>query len=75
MPANTPNKQSKILRAKDVANILGCSESSVWSWARKNPAFPKPKRFGQRFTFWTMESIEAFLRGQTANETDEVCNA
>ena len=48
------------LRVKDVADLLGCSVSTVWSWVRKG-YLPRPYRIGSRFSFWNQQDIENSL--------------
>lgn len=46
------------IRVREVAQILGCSVSTVWAWVRKG-LIPEPFRIGSRFSFWLRADIEA----------------
>ncbi|MBQ9452237.1 MAG: helix-turn-helix domain-containing protein [Desulfovibrio sp.] len=49
-----------ILRVEDVARLFNCSVTSIWRWAQQGK-LPKPRKIGQRFTFWKREEIEDAL--------------
>ena len=50
--------ESPRIRVKEVAALLGCSVSTVWTWAKKG-IIPAPQRVGGRFTYWLRADIEA----------------
>ena len=64
--------ESPRIRVKDVAKILDCSVSTVWSWV-KNGYIPEPYRVGSRFTYWLRADIEKIARGvQAKTDNDEL---
>ena len=50
----------KLLRVGTVAEMLGCSKSSVWMYARQNK-IPKGKKLSERVTVWKQSDIMAFI--------------
>ena len=65
---------SSWLRAREVAAMLGCGRSSVWKWSQVNPKFPKPRKQGNRFTYWLREEVEAYVRENgAAPQSGENC--
>lgn len=58
------------IRVKEVANILGCSVSTVWAWARAG-YLPQPKRVGSRFSYWRRDEILRIAYGQKTQEEVE----
>ncbi len=58
------NLCSPRIRVKEVAQLLGCSVSTVWSWVRKG-YLPPPQRVGRRFSFWLREEIEVLAHSQS----------
>lgn len=65
--------ESPRIRVKEVAALLGCSVSTVWTWAKKG-IIPAPQRVGVRFTYWLRADIETAATS-TANIPTEVDNA
>lgn len=56
------------IRVGEVANILGCSKSTVWAWVRKGH-IPEPHRVETRFSFWIRTEIEALvIPAKSANQ-------
>jgi len=57
------------IRDKEVAVILGCGKSTVWSWVKTRPGFPQPRREGRRCTYWLRSEVEAYaLNGENWRE-------
>lgn len=61
-------KRSLRLRDKQVATILGCGRSTVWSWVKSRPGFPQPRREGSRCTYWLAEEVERYAREANAEQ-------
>ena len=53
----------KLLRVGDVAEILGCSKSTVWMYARQGK-IPKGNKLSERITVWRQADIQAFINGE-----------
>ena len=60
---------SSRIRAKEVAAMLGCAKSTVWSWV-KDGYLPKPKKVGSRFTYWQREQIAAIAKDRPLAESN-----
>jgi excisionase family DNA binding protein len=56
------NTISPRIRVKEVAQILGCSVSTIWAWV-KNGHIPALYRIGARFSYWLRSDIEAIANG------------
>jgi len=50
----------RIVRAAELAKLLGISSTSLWRW-RQNGAFPQPIALGPRMVGWKIIDIEAWL--------------
>lgn len=55
-----------LLTAKKIAEILGVSVSTLWSWVDERgkhhvPDFPKPFKIGKGCTRWRACDIDAYL--------------
>lgn len=48
-------------RAKEIAQHLCISQSTLWHWAKYRPGFPQPIKAGARVTLFDLDAIEAFL--------------
>lgn len=48
--------EEQLLRAWDVAKLLGISVPTVWRWAREGK-LPKPMKISQRITVWKKTEI------------------
>lgn len=48
-----------------VAALCGCTVSTVWERARRNPNFPKPRKIGGR-TLWNVGELRQLLQGKQA---------
>lgn len=64
--------ESPRIRVKEVAALLGCSVSTVWSWTKRG-IIPAPQRVGPRFTYWLRSDIEA-VATSTLNTLTELGN-
>ena len=60
----------KYYRAREVAELLGVSVSSVWSWTAQGKL--KATRIGDRARRWAIEDIEAFVK--TREKKDDGSN-
>ena len=59
-------RQKLRIRDCEVAAILGCCKSTVWSWVKSRPGFPQPRREGARYTYWLRHEVESYaLNGIT----------
>ena len=56
---NTVSKL-KILRAAELASLLGISQTSLWRW-RQRGDFPQPIALGSRMVGWKISEIETWL--------------
>lgn len=54
---------TKILRARDVAERLGCNVSTVYRWASSG-AFPKQIRLSSALVGWREDEIESWIEGR-----------
>ena len=52
--------RQRLLSAKEVAIILGCSVRSIWKMTASG-RLPEPVRSGQRFVRWRVEDIDAWI--------------
>ena len=50
----------KILRAAELADLLGISQTTLWRW-RQCSDFPQPIGLGPRMVGWKIAEIEAWL--------------
>lgn len=55
-----PLKIDRMLRIREVVNVVGLSRSSIYSHIR-NGLFPKPLLIGARATAWRASDIRAWL--------------
>lgn len=51
----------QLITVKQIAALAEAGESTVWKWAKVDPAFPKPLRLSKRSTRWRLAEIEAWL--------------
>ena len=54
--------KGQLLRASQVASVLGMSVPSVWRIAKENADFPKPFKLSARVTVWDEAEILAFIQ-------------
>jgi prophage regulatory protein len=54
---------TKILRARDVAERLGCNVTTVYRWASSG-AFPKQIRLSSALVGWREDEIESWIEGR-----------
>jgi prophage regulatory protein len=63
----------RILRQRQVLQLLGISSSTLWEWVRRG-RFPKPIAIGPNSKAWLADEIDAHLLAR-ANERDQVTAA
>ncbi len=56
---------NRLLRIKDVLELVPCSKSAWWGWVKSGKA-PAPIHLGDRCTCWRYSSILAFIKGGVA---------
>ena len=62
---------TKLLRMKQLPNILSVSKSAIWNWIR-NDKFPKPLKINGT-SAWRTETIDEWIEEQeTQGQEDEV---
>ena len=70
MCADVHYKQAALLRVADVAKLISASKSSIWSWVGQGK-FPQPVRFGERYTAWRTEDIDAWIASRVREQAGE----
>ena len=58
---------NRMLRVQEVARMLGCSVSSVWSFSSKNSKvsnFPRRYKIGPGITGWREDEIETYIENR-----------
>jgi prophage regulatory protein len=55
-----PGIRKIMLRAPEVAQMLGTSVGSIWGWAKAGK-FPKPIKLGPNTTVWRLSDVEAWI--------------
>lgn len=55
------------IRSKEMAQILGTAESTIWRWSREK-TIPAPVKLGPRLTAWDSNAIDAWM----AKKAEEV---
>ena len=50
----------RLLRLKQVLEIVPISKSTLWQWV-KDGKFPSPTKLGARCTVWKAEDIQYFI--------------
>lgn len=58
--------QVKLIRAKELAELLSVSDTIIWNWVNPNnrryrPEFPKPIKISPNVTAWRESEIVAYL--------------
>lgn len=60
------NEPDTILRPAEVAKRLGVSRSTLYSWDRSLPGFPKKIKLGPQVSGWRWSEITAWLDSRKA---------
>ena len=60
-----PETGEALITAKMFAAAMQVSESSLWSWAKSDPEFPRPVRRGERFTRFKLSDARAYIDSLT----------
>ena len=63
--------EPKLLKIKEVAAILGSSESWIWKTLKRDNSFPQPLRSGLRWTRWRASDVYAWLNRRDASASAE----
>ncbi|MCM8857908.1 MAG: AlpA family phage regulatory protein [Candidatus Thiodiazotropha sp.] len=50
----------KLLRADDLASMLGVSQTTLWRW-RRQKLMPQPLSLGPRMIGWRVTDIDSWL--------------
>ena len=53
-------REKKIIRANELAQLLGISNTTLWRW-RKRDALPRPISLGPRMVGWKVDDINLWL--------------
>lgn len=58
--------QVRLIRAKELAELLSVSDTIIWNWVNPNnrryrPEFPKPIKISSNVTAWRESEIIAYL--------------
>jgi predicted DNA-binding transcriptional regulator AlpA len=53
-------EKTVMLTDKEVARELGCGTTSVWSWVKLIPNFPRPYKVGPKATRFMKDEVEAY---------------
>lgn len=58
------NQPCQLMTVKEVAELLTCSESSVWLWTATKE-LPEPIRRGKRWTRWRRHDVERWMEDKS----------
>ena len=66
--------QVKLIRARELAELLSVSDTIIWNWVNPNnrhyrPDFPKPIKISANVTAWRENEIIAYLDQLAANRS------
>lgn len=59
-----PASQPRYERAKEAAQFLKISQSTLWEWAKSRDDFPRPIKAGARVTLFDLTAIQSWLTSQ-----------
>lgn len=62
-PVRQPGR--RWIRSKEMAQILGTAESTIWRWSREK-TIPAPVKLGPRLTAWDSNAIDAWMAEKAA---------
>jgi prophage regulatory protein len=71
MMMSQPNNQNPpitLMRIPQILKVIPVSKSKFWLMVQKGE-FPKPVKIG-RSSFWTIEQVDAFIRGKVSKHPD-----
>jgi prophage regulatory protein len=57
-------KVNKMIRPKELAEMLGVSTVTLWTWRKKN-ILPEPTSIGPRLIGWQQDVIDEWLERQS----------
>jgi prophage regulatory protein len=60
---------SRIVRANELAELLGISRTTLWRWERQG-RIPKKRRVGPNVTGWLASEIDAWWASQSPPEEE-----
>jgi prophage regulatory protein len=55
---------NKMIRPKELAEMLGVSTVTLWAWRKKN-ILPEPTAIGPRLIGWKQDVIEDWFKSQS----------
>jgi len=67
MQLNLNKKPEKLLRLKEVLELVPVAQSTWWLGVKKG-RFPKPIKLGPRTTCWRLSDIKKLMQEEVCNE-------
>ena len=61
--------QKKLVRVKEVAELLSLGVSTVWRKVQVDPSFPRPHKISERITVWQLSEILDWINVKCHNTT------
>ena len=68
------SRPSPILRARQLAELLGVHRSTLWRWEQAG-AFPLRRSFGPNTVGWLKSEIDEFIASRPVVDTDSAATA
>ncbi|WP_080713037.1 helix-turn-helix transcriptional regulator [Bordetella bronchiseptica] len=59
------NPTSRILRTKDVLQLLGIGRTTLYRWLEQNPQFPRPVSLGPNSIGWFENELNQWLASRS----------
>jgi prophage regulatory protein len=57
-------KNDRILKTREVMEILGLSRTTLWKVSRETEGFPKARQIGPRRVGWLNSEIQKWIRNR-----------
>lgn len=54
--------RDRLIRLPEVESLIGCKKSTVYTWLKTDPTFPRAIRLSARMVAWSENSVLSWLQ-------------
>lgn len=56
--------RDRLIRLNELESLIGCKKSTIYTWLKTDPDFPRPIRLSARMVAWSENSVLSWVQNR-----------